>query len=87
MPSEVYSSQNSGAAQPPAVGTPPQQGAPEPGSGTTVHEDQVPFKDQVFGYAKTIRGSVLRKPETKATGEKILHGDMSAKDYFEQKRQ
>ena len=26
------------------------------------------------------------QPETKATGDKIIHGEMSAKQYFEQKK-
>jgi len=71
------------------VDTPTQQGASGPGSGSTVsgdHQPGVPFKDQMVGYAKSIRGSVLRKPETKKTGDAILHGDISAKEYFEQKK-
>ncbi|KAI5115389.1 hypothetical protein M0805_002405, partial [Coniferiporia weirii] len=118
MPSEIYADSGSDpghgpiAESPPQVATPPQQGAPEPGSGTIVHEGAettgaVPFKDQMvgaylvhmysnlskqetdsfgdIGYAKSIRGKVLNKPETKATGDKILSGEMTAKDYFEQK--
>ncbi|EJC98077.1 uncharacterized protein FOMMEDRAFT_162430 [Fomitiporia mediterranea MF3/22] len=85
MPSELYHPDPNATQQEP-VATPAQQGAPEPGSGTTVHEgDKVPFKDQMVGYAKSIRGSVLKKPETKETGERILKGEMSAKEYFEQK--
>ncbi|KLO14742.1 hypothetical protein SCHPADRAFT_297146 [Schizopora paradoxa] len=74
------------------VDTPTQQGATQPGSGSTAHgteggqENSVPFKDQMIGYAKSIRGSVLRKPETKKTGDAILNGEISAKDYFEQKK-
>ncbi|KAL5524556.1 hypothetical protein ACEPAF_9696 [Sanghuangporus sanghuang] len=84
----------------------PQQGAPEPGSGTVVvDKDKVPFKDQVFGeyqalfkpvslilicslegYTKTIRGTVFRKPETKEVGDKILNGEMSARNYLDQKK-
>lgn len=90
MPSELYEAENSTSLPHQSVVTPAQQGAPEPGSGSVVHEEQgsarkVPFKDQVVGYAKSIRGSVLKNPETKETGQKILNGDMSAKEYFEQK--
>ncbi|PAV17171.1 hypothetical protein PNOK_0723500 [Pyrrhoderma noxium] len=90
MPSELYEAENNTAPPQQSVATPAQQGAPEPGSGTVVHDQhgstrKVPFKDQVVGYAKSIRGSVLKNPETKETGERILKGDMSAKKYFEQK--
>jgi len=85
-PSELYNTQNPGVAEPTVIDTPAQQGAPEPGSGSTVEGDHgVPFKDQMIGYAKSIRGSVLRQPETKKTGDAILQGDISAKEYFEQK--
>ncbi|KAL5520083.1 hypothetical protein ACEPAG_1743 [Sanghuangporus baumii] len=108
MPSETYADghpEDAGASahMDDAV---PQQGAPEPGSGTVVVEkDKVPFKDQVFGeyqvmfnpgililicslkgYTKTIRGTIFRKPETKEVGDKVLNGEMSARDYLDQKK-
>ncbi|KAH7927818.1 hypothetical protein BV22DRAFT_1127130 [Leucogyrophana mollusca] len=33
------------------------------------------FKDQVFGYAKVVRGTTLRKPEVKEHGEQVLRGE------------
>ncbi|KZT27420.1 hypothetical protein NEOLEDRAFT_1130978 [Neolentinus lepideus HHB14362 ss-1] len=82
MPSEV--------AKPTKVSEEPQQGSTQPGDGSTVHYDaekniqyverpggKVPWKDQVLGYAKEIRGTMLRKPETKDHGEKILQGEAS----------
>ncbi|KAL5482685.1 hypothetical protein ACEPAI_9279 [Sanghuangporus weigelae] len=107
MPSEIYADghpEDAGARahMDDAV---PQQGVPEPGSGTVVvDKDNVPFKDQVFGeyqviqlgiltlicslkgYTKTIRGTVFRKPETKEVGDKILNGEMSARNYLDQKK-
>ncbi|TFY55782.1 hypothetical protein EVJ58_g8030 [Rhodofomes roseus] len=35
------------------------------------------FAEEVVGYAKQIRGTVLRQPETKEMGEKILKGEAS----------
>ncbi|KAL7277609.1 hypothetical protein ACG7TL_008536 [Trametes sanguinea] len=58
------------------VTTPPQQA---PGAGGVQHvivESNKPsFKQQVVGYAKEIRGTVLRKPETKDYGGKIRKGE------------
>ncbi|EPS96559.1 hypothetical protein FOMPIDRAFT_1053199 [Fomitopsis schrenkii] len=33
------------------------------------------FAEEVVGYAKEIRGTLLRQPETKEMGEKILKGE------------
>ncbi|KAG1882679.1 hypothetical protein F4604DRAFT_1678190 [Suillus subluteus] len=33
------------------------------------------FKDQVFGYAKVIRGKGLGKPAVKEQGERVLRGE------------
>ncbi|KAI0917447.1 hypothetical protein AcW1_007357 [Taiwanofungus camphoratus] len=38
---------------------------------------QPSFKERVVGHAKDIRGTVLRKRETKEYGEKILKGEAS----------
>ncbi|KAG7096004.1 hypothetical protein E1B28_006686 [Marasmius oreades] len=40
-------------------------------------EHQVPFKDQVIGYAKKTRGTMLNKPELKEHGEQIIQGTAS----------
>ncbi|KAL0574939.1 hypothetical protein V5O48_007013 [Marasmius crinis-equi] len=37
-------------------------------------QHEVPFKDQVIGYAKKTRGTVLNKPDLKEHGEQILQG-------------
>ncbi|KAI0698313.1 hypothetical protein C8T65DRAFT_660887 [Cerioporus squamosus] len=65
---------------PTQVTTPPQQAATQPGSGpavqTVVVEQTKPsFNQQVVGYAKEIRGTILRKPETKDEGGKIRKGE------------
>ncbi|KAI9064768.1 hypothetical protein FKP32DRAFT_1675308 [Trametes sanguinea] len=61
------------------VTTPPQQAATAPGAGGVQHvvvESNKPsFTQQVVGYAKEIRGTVLRKPETKDYGGKIRKGE------------
>ncbi|KDQ62598.1 hypothetical protein JAAARDRAFT_54523 [Jaapia argillacea MUCL 33604] len=70
MPSEV--------APPTKVDTEPQQASTQPGDGSEVHsEGKVPWKDQVLGYAKKTRGTVLGKSATKEHGEKILQGEAS----------
>ncbi|KAK7690238.1 hypothetical protein QCA50_006892 [Cerrena zonata] len=66
--------------QPHAVDSADQQGATQPGSGSTVPVHVLPahqpsFKEKVVGYAKEIRGTALRKPETKEQGERILQGE------------
>ncbi|OBZ71288.1 hypothetical protein A0H81_08635 [Grifola frondosa] len=63
---------------PTQIDTPSQQAATQPGSGVEVHVIQTAapsFKQQVIGYAKEIRGTILRKPETKEYGDKILKGE------------
>ncbi|KAI8978262.1 hypothetical protein BD414DRAFT_524274 [Trametes punicea] len=66
-------------APPTQVTTPPQQAATQPGAGGVQHvimESNKPsFTQQVVGYAKEIRGTVLRKPETKDYGGKIRKGE------------
>lgn len=42
-----------------------------------VQQRKPSFKEEVVGYAKEIRGTILRKPETKEHGEKILSGEAS----------
>ncbi|KIJ62550.1 hypothetical protein HYDPIDRAFT_41702 [Hydnomerulius pinastri MD-312] len=37
------------------------------------------FKEQVFGYAKVIRGTALGKPGTKEHGEQVLRGEQIPK--------
>lgn len=41
----------------------------------TNDQNQVPFKEQVNGYAKKIAGTVFGKPEEKEFGEKKLRGE------------
>ncbi|KAI0657763.1 hypothetical protein C8Q70DRAFT_1055534 [Cubamyces menziesii] len=64
---------------PTQVATPPQQGATQPGTGGVQHivmESNKPsFKQQVVGYAKEIRGTVLGKSDTKDYGGKIRKGE------------
>ncbi|KAI0366776.1 hypothetical protein BV20DRAFT_971509 [Pilatotrama ljubarskyi] len=64
---------------PTQVATPPQQAATQPGAGGVQHivmESNKPsFTQQVVGYAKEIRGTVLHKPETKDYGGKIRKGE------------
>ncbi|KAH9947635.1 hypothetical protein B0H21DRAFT_326077 [Amylocystis lapponica] len=68
-------------AQSTQVDEAPQQGATQPDSGSLVYvvqtAPQPTFKEQVIGHAKDIRGSILRKPETKEYGQKILKGEAS----------
>ncbi|EMD39780.1 hypothetical protein CERSUDRAFT_103729 [Gelatoporia subvermispora B] len=70
--------------EPTQVGTPTQQAATQPGGGTTVNVVTMPsqpsFKEKVVGYAKEIRGTMLRKSDTKEYGEKILAGQASFRD-------
>ncbi|RPD57440.1 hypothetical protein L226DRAFT_512321 [Lentinus tigrinus ALCF2SS1-7] len=66
--------------QPTAVGTPPQQAATQPGSGpavqnVVVEQTKPSFNQQVIGYAKEIRGTILRKHDTKDYGGKIRKGE------------
>ncbi|KAI0344406.1 hypothetical protein BDW22DRAFT_1427125 [Trametopsis cervina] len=67
MPSEV--------AEPTQVSEVSQQGATQPGSGSTVDSNEPSFKEKVIGYAKEIRGTTLGKPETKEQGQRILNGE------------
>ncbi|KAI0795194.1 hypothetical protein BC629DRAFT_1505884 [Irpex lacteus] len=67
MPSEV--------APPTEVEDVSQQGATQPGSGSTVTTDQPRFKEKVIGYAKEIRGTALGKSETKEQGQRIRNGE------------
>ncbi|KAI0330418.1 hypothetical protein GY45DRAFT_1323752 [Cubamyces sp. BRFM 1775] len=64
---------------PTQVATPPQQAATQPGTGGVQHivmESNKPsFTQQVVGYAKEIRGTVLGKPDTKDYGGKIRKGE------------
>lgn len=39
---------------------------------------KVPFTEQVIGYAQKTRGTLLRKPELKEHGEKILEGQITS---------
>ncbi|KAH8833923.1 hypothetical protein DL96DRAFT_1578847 [Flagelloscypha sp. PMI_526] len=67
----------------------PQQGSTQPGDGHKDHTAQmnnaepvvevhkVPFKEQVIGFAKKTRGTVLNHPETKEAGNKILEGQVT----------
>ncbi|KAL4246584.1 hypothetical protein ABKN59_008465 [Abortiporus biennis] len=65
-------------APPTIVNEAPQQAATDPQAGSTVQEAPGPyqpsFKEKVIGYAKEIRGSTLRNPETKEEGQRILQG-------------
>ncbi|KAI0629672.1 hypothetical protein C8Q77DRAFT_1065177 [Trametes polyzona] len=64
---------------PTQISTPPQQAATQPGAGGVQHivmESNKPsFTQQVVGYAKEIRGTILHKPETKDYGNKIRKGE------------
>jgi len=64
----------------------PQQAATAPGSGSEVHTSILPapsWKEQVQAYAKKGRGTVLRKPELKEHGDKILEGKATVADINE----
>ncbi|KAI0669425.1 hypothetical protein C8Q78DRAFT_1039911 [Trametes maxima] len=65
--------------EPTQVTTPTQQAATQPGAGGVQHivvEPTKPsFTQQVVGYAKEIRGTILHKPETKDYGGKIRKGE------------
>ncbi|KAI0086992.1 hypothetical protein BDY19DRAFT_995422 [Irpex rosettiformis] len=67
MPSEVV--------PPTEVEDVSQQGATQPGSGSTVTTHPPRFKEKVIGYAKEIRGTALGKHETKEQGQRIVHGE------------
>ncbi|OJT11751.1 hypothetical protein TRAPUB_11739 [Trametes pubescens] len=61
------------------VNTLSQQAATQPGAGGVKHtaasSDKPSFPQQVVGYAKEIRGTILKKPETKDYGAKIVAGE------------
>ncbi|KAF7795427.1 hypothetical protein EIP86_006585 [Pleurotus ostreatoroseus] len=69
----------SDTVEPTTVTDASQQAATEPGSGSTVQTDETGhpprFKEKVIGYAKEIRGTALRKPDTKQQGQRIVHGE------------
>ncbi|KAH9935098.1 uncharacterized protein BXZ73DRAFT_100490 [Epithele typhae] len=71
MPSET--------AEPTQVDTPTQQANTAPGSGNAVHVVMQPanpsFGQKVVGYAKEVRGTVLKKPSLKEEGVKIRMGE------------
>jgi len=41
---------------------------------------KVPFKEQVLGYAKKTRGTLLAKPDLKQQGEKLIQGEGTIKE-------
>jgi len=75
----------------------PQQASTSPGDGSEVHTgtmagdpntnvvevpaEKASFKDQVLGYAKVTRGTVLGNAETKEHGKRILEGDPSVQKH------
>ncbi|KAK0243943.1 hypothetical protein EDD85DRAFT_945272 [Armillaria nabsnona] len=76
-------------AQPTRSHSVPQQGNTQPGSGSVVHDTtdqeptdgqsnrsniQAPFKERVVGAALKTRGTLLKKPEVKETGQQLLDG-------------
>ncbi|TBU26771.1 hypothetical protein BD311DRAFT_761861 [Dichomitus squalens] len=66
--------------QPTQVTTPTQQAATQPSSGgvaqkVVIQDNEPSFNQKVVGYAKEIRGTILRKPETKDSGGKIRKGE------------
>jgi len=67
MPSQVV--------EPQSVDEVPQQGATQPGSGSEVSYHEPGFKEKVIGYAKEVRGATFGNAETKAQGQRIVHGD------------
>jgi len=62
---------------------PTQQGSTQPGDGGAAMGVVVgppSWKEKVVGYAKRIRGTMLRKPGTKEHGDKILEGQATIDD-------
>jgi len=58
-----------------------QQGSTQPGDGGAAMVVGPPsWKEKVVGYAKRIRGTMLRKPGTKEHGDKILEGHATIDD-------
>jgi len=59
-----------------------QQGSTQPGDGTTVRVvvGAPSWKEKVIGYAKKSRGTMLRRPEVKEHGDKILQGRATIDD-------
>ncbi|KAF9646696.1 hypothetical protein BDM02DRAFT_2978659 [Thelephora ganbajun] len=60
--------------QPTKVDEATQQGSTQPGDGAAVRVvvNSPSWKEKVIGYAKKSRGIMLRRPEVKEHGEKIL---------------
>ncbi|PIL33786.1 hypothetical protein GSI_04411 [Ganoderma sinense ZZ0214-1] len=83
--SEFHPAPPSQTAEPTTVTTPPQQvyiAATQPDSGGRVTQTvnmqparRASFSQKVVGYAKEIRGTILRNPETKDYGGKIRKGE------------
>ncbi|KAF9783100.1 hypothetical protein BJ322DRAFT_135454 [Thelephora terrestris] len=60
-----------------------QQGSTQPGDGSAVRNvvvDTPSWKERVIGYAKKYRGTMLRRPETKEHGDKILQNRATVDD-------
>ncbi|TDL22183.1 hypothetical protein BD410DRAFT_788897 [Rickenella mellea] len=71
----------SDVVEPTRVDSPTPQAAtqPETSEGTTDTAGSPTWKEQVVGYAKKTRGTLLGKPEVKETGQKIIQGEIPAK--------
>jgi len=60
-----------------------QQASTQPGDGSVVRNvvvDPPSWKEKVVGYAKKYRGTMLRRPETKEHGDKILQNRATIED-------
>jgi len=59
-----------------------QQGSTQPGDGAAVRVavGAPSWREKFIGYAKKSRGTMLRKPETKEHGDKILRGQATIND-------
>ncbi|KAI1790410.1 hypothetical protein LXA43DRAFT_1016982 [Ganoderma leucocontextum] len=80
--SEFHPAPPSETVQPTVETAAPQQAATQPETGGQVPQTVImqparraSFSQKVVGYAKEIRGTILRKPETKDHGGKIRKGE------------
>lgn len=70
-------------AEPTTVNEATQQGSTQPGDGSEVRNlvlDPPTWREKFIGYAKKYRGAMLRRPETKEHGDKILQGRATIDD-------
>lgn len=60
-----------------------QQGSTQPGDGSVIHNVVVnppSWRERFIGYAKKYRGAMMRRPQTKEHGDKILQGRATIDD-------